>query len=123
MEDKLAVIKAAILKFESAARSQGTFHPAQARMPSYWEVESWGLRIVLSVQVLRLPTDSALSTILDVWPAQTRLPKVLSASWEPTRPWQPPHVSSFRAGDWMALLDLGARQPGTVGNPAGSTGQ
>lgn len=101
--DKFAIAKAAIERFEPAIRASGTLHPVQAIRPASWELNAWGFLFMLTENVLRKSDDKSLSTILDIWPSPSGL-KQLSVSWEPTRPWQPLHISTFKEGDWMNLV-------------------
>lgn len=85
--------------------SKGVREAATVRMPAHWRLGSWNLNFIYAEGVLLLPTDQSLSCLLDVWSASHR--KQLSISWEPERPWQPPHIASFDArGAWIPLLDL-----------------
>lgn len=101
--DKLAIAKAAIEKFEPAIRASGTLRPVQALQPGWWELKAWGFQFALTENVLRKSDDKSLSTVLDIWPSPSGQ-KLLSVSWEPTRPWQPLHISTFKEGDWMNLV-------------------
>lgn len=85
--------------------TKGIHEVATVQMPTHWRSESWRLRFIFAEGVVLLPTDKSLSNLFDVWSASPR--KELSISWEPERPWQPPHIASFnRRGAWIPLLDL-----------------
>jgi len=84
--------------------TKGIHEAATVHMPSHRHLESWNLRFIYTEGVLLLPTDKSLSYLLDVCSASHG--KELSISWEPERPWQPPHIASFNPrGAWIPLLD------------------
>lgn len=95
--------------------TKGVHQPAAVRMPAHWRLEAWNLHFVYTEGVLLFPTDQSLSCMLDAWGASHK--KELSVSWEPGRPWQPPHIAAFNTrGAWIPLLDSiqpvsGSRSP------------
>lgn len=80
----------------------GVYQPASSKGPAFWSLEASGCRLQLAQNVLLLPVDPACSTLLDVWLDIGG--KVLSMSWFPEKPWIPPHVTRFKAGDWLYRL-------------------
>lgn len=72
-------------------------------MPAHWILETPDAQFILAHGVLPHPDASALEAILDVW-AGPKGNKVLSVAWVPEKPWRPPTVIRYTAGDWLRLL-------------------
>lgn len=101
--DKIAIARAAIAAFTDTIKQVGDYHRAEVGMPAHWDYRNNDLRMVLTESVLRASTDASLSAILDIW--KDGAGKVLSVSWEPERPWQPLHISSFKGALLQQVLD------------------
>jgi hypothetical protein len=54
------------------------------------------LQVILIENVLLLPTQGSLKTVLDIWPAGGR--KVFSANWDPLE------INCFHPGGWVDVL-------------------
>ena len=100
--DKLAIANRAITKLPPVVRANGTYSPATAAQPANWQVKLGDWRIILAEGVLLCPTDSSLSSLLDIWAASGG--KVLSVSWMPDEPWVPPRIVRCKSGAWQELL-------------------
>jgi hypothetical protein len=74
-------------------RSRGCHHYATATSPSFWELRTNGLHLILGENVLPLPTFDSLRTTLDVYPDGGR--KAMSLSWDPLE------IVSFRGDEWI----------------------
>jgi len=101
--DRLKLARFAIELIAPFVKSKGKYHPAQPNMPAYWLLDWQGLQLLLAEQALLSPEDAALSSLLDVYVVGQR--KVLSVRWQPSQPWMPPTVVSFKAGDWMSVVE------------------
>jgi len=99
---KLEVARWAIETLPALTQASGVFHAANASAPAHWVLDKVGFKMIFTTQVLLLPTDAELSSMLDVWLAGGH--KLLCVSWFPSQPWVPPHISAFRNGDWMHHL-------------------
>lgn len=97
--EKLATALSAIKLLAPIIRATGQHHPAGSSGPSHWVLDWHGHRLLLAERALLWPDDSALSSLLDIWPDTG--PKLLSVRWQPLRPWVPPEIVAFRAGDWI----------------------
>ena len=104
IKDRLAVVNEIIKTVAPRVRAEGLHTPHQASVPGHWELIIGDLSLVLTERVLRLPGDRALAQLLDVWRSQGG--KVLSVDWMEERPWQPPRISCFKAGDWLQVLGI-----------------
>lgn len=101
---RLELTRRAIGLFVPHIAARGRRVVATHAMPSHMTLDDWGLHFILSGSVLRLPSDRSMSSLLDIWSSEHL--KQLSVSWQPTRPWEPLHVSTFVPhGEWIALLD------------------
>jgi ribosomal protein S16 len=100
---KLAFANFAIERLAPEVRRAGTYQPAHATQPSYFELVKDRLQIRLTQGALLLPTDRTVSNLVDIWPT-ARGGKLFSASWEPERPWIPPRVVRLQYGGWMEVL-------------------
>lgn len=101
--DKLTIARRAIDELAPLVKAAGQHHPAEPDGPSRWELEWRGLQVLLSGRALVRPDDSSLTSIIDIW--QGSGPKVLSVNWQPSRPWVPPEVATFRSGAWVDELE------------------
>lgn len=77
-------------------RESGELCPGNGIQPSYRYLTVRGLQVSLVENVLLLPTQESLKTVLDIWPVGGR--KVFSASWDPLK------ISCFHAGEWIDVL-------------------
>lgn len=69
---------------------------ATATSPSHRILEVQGLTVTLTEQVLPKPTDSALVSILDIWPVKGH--KMLSVAFEPLE------IIGFHEGNWIEVV-------------------
>jgi hypothetical protein len=102
--EKLVIARAVIRSIAPEVRARGWHQPANAHRPSTWSYERNGLSLSLSENVLLLPEDPDVFSLLDVWPIGAR--KVFSVAWQPGKPWLPPNVSCCKQGDWLRRLGL-----------------
>lgn len=79
--------------------SQTLISPA---IPAPWALEKYGIRILLTENVLLLPHDPALSTMLDIW--WPPLGKVFSAHWRPIQPEVVPTLTCLKRGPWLTTI-------------------
>jgi len=77
-------------------KASGLYQGATPSCPAFWTLNEGGCRLALSIDVLRLPNDPALSMLLDIW--LDACGKVLSVSWFPTQRWVLPMISALKAG-------------------------
>lgn len=101
-QSKLEIARWAIDRVAPVVRAKGTHHPAGIDGPTHWRLDERGLTIIFTEQALLGVDDKSLSCLVDVWP--TERPKVLSVSWEPTRPREPPRVIRCVEGPWRQEL-------------------
>lgn len=100
--DRLATAQRAIAIFTPQIKQSGVYNRAEPRRPAYWDLNLGTHRMLVTENALRLETDASTSNILDIW--VTGVGKILSVSWEPERPWQPLHISSFKGEFIQELL-------------------
>lgn len=106
--DRLKVARFAVDFIAPFVRASGQRHQPRPNMPGHWLLVWQGLQFIHAEQVLLLPEDASLSSLIDVWDIHRH--KVLSVCWHPSQPWLPPTVVNFKAGDWMAVVErLGSR--------------
>jgi hypothetical protein len=77
-------------------RKSGELCPGNGIQPSYRCLTLRGLQVILVENVLLLPTQESLKTVLDIWPVGGR--KVFSANWDPLE------INCFHAGEWIDVL-------------------
>ena len=99
---RLVIERWAMETLPTMVTGAGVYHAGSHRCPAIWILEAGGCKIALTQNVLLLPFDPALSTLLDVWLDVGG--KVLSVSWFPEKPWVPPHVAALKPGDWLYRL-------------------
>lgn len=106
---KLEIASWAINNLPQLVKSKGQYFPANPRQPAHWYLDMDEISIALTTGTLQLPDDLASSRMLDVWyqpaGASRRGSKVLSLSWHPSKPWSPPVITRFQAGEWMSRLE------------------
>ena len=104
IKDRLALANEIIQKVVPQVRELGQRTPHAATAPGCLTLELAGLTIQLAEQILLLPSDKALSALLDIWPLGGK--KVLSIRWVPERPWEPPQIVCLKPGDWIGALGI-----------------
>lgn len=106
-QDRLKIARFAVDSIAPFVRASGQRHLPGPNMSGHWLLVWQDLQFILTEQVLLWPEDASLSSVIDVWDIHRH--KVLSVRWQPSRPWLPPTVVNFKAGDWVAVVErLGA---------------
>lgn len=102
IRNRLAFVARVITTVVPRVKSEGTYTPHSALMPSCWEMKAAEGAFLVTEGVLLIPDDPAPSTLLDIWRNDGR--KILSVHWMEHRPWQPPHISCFRSNELLETL-------------------
>ena len=100
--DRLAVSVWAIKTIPPQTKAKGKLYSSDGLTPAHWEWMPNDMLIVLTEGVLLAPNDPELASTLDIWPESEK--KVLSISWLPSKPWEPPQIRGFENGDWLRAL-------------------
>lgn len=105
--DNVAFAQFAKKSLAPEIRAAGVHHPATPKCPSHWEYRRRNVLLVLSENVLLLPTDRSTAHVLDAWPLSKRgalRRKILSVSWLPEEPWLPPHIAKLSLRECLEAL-------------------
>lgn len=81
------------------AKQQGVRKQISAEIPAPLVLEKYGVRIMLTGNILLMPEDRALSALLDIFDPEQG--KVFSARWVPRQPWISPTLVCLERGPWV----------------------
>ena len=101
--DRLQIANWAVVTLSARVRANGTYSLWESAAPGHWVLETSDFSIWLTEGILLRPIDQATSCVLDVWSVPSSQ-KLLSVSWMPERPWEPPRLTKAKDDGWLKVL-------------------